>query len=130
MMSEKANRAFFQKKLGSLFASFAILSFGLLSFLNSFSLSGNSVLYVLSIILPAALCLGFVGYLIGRIFDNKKNHESFNANISIKNRENNNQDPYLIQSMFNDDQTVEVEEIEEDVPSEEPSSEAPPQEEV
>ena len=67
----------YQKTLSALFASFSMLSFGALSLLNNFSMDYYSILFMLSIVIPASLSMGFIGFVIGKMFDQGEN---FNPN--------------------------------------------------
>lgn len=87
----------YKKTLSTMFASGAILCFGALSLLNNFSMDYYSVMFMLSIVVPASLCVGFTGYVIGFFLDTRGE-----IKIGRKNKKQNAQpqDPYKIESMF------------------------------
>lgn len=89
----------YQKTLSALFASFSMLSFGALSLLNNFSMDYYSILFMLSIVIPASLSMGFIGFVIGKMFDQGEN---FNPNPFKKEKSKHKSvdNAYKIQSMF------------------------------
>ena len=77
----------YQKSLSTLFASSSMLAFGALSLLNNFSLDYYSILFMLSIVIPVSLSMGFIGFVIGKIFDEGENFhpcEKVKKNITRK----------------------------------------------
>ena len=79
-----------------------MLAFGALSLLNNFSLDYYSILVMLSIVIPASLSMGFIGFVIGKIFDEGENFHPFK-----KKKKNNTptvDNAYKIQSMFSADE--------------------------
>jgi len=58
-----------RKKLAAVFASFAILIMGAASLMESMSLDYYSVLNTTEKIIPAALILGGIGWVMGMILD-------------------------------------------------------------
>ena len=89
----------YQKTLSALFVSFSMLSFGALSLLNNFSMDYYSILFMLSIVIPASLSMGFIGFVIGKMFDQGEN---FNPNPFKKEKSKHKSvdNAYKIQSMF------------------------------
>ncbi len=96
----------YQKTLSALFASFSMLAFGALSLLNNFSMDYYSILFMLSIVIPASLSMGFIGFVIGKMFDDGEN---FNPNPFKRDKPKapTIDNAYKIQSMFaaNPDET-------------------------
>ncbi len=88
----------YQKSLSALFASSSMLAFGALSLLNNFSLDYYSVLIMLSIVVPVSLSMGFIGFVIGKIFDEGENFHPFQR--KKKNAAPKIDNAYKIQSMF------------------------------
>lgn len=104
-MSDKTEEKFsYQKSLSALFASISVLCFGALSLLNNFTMDLYAVLFMFSIVLPASLSMGFMGFVIGRIFDQNANFANITSKGQVKPLQEN---PYKIKSMFSDD-TVSV----------------------
>lgn len=99
-MSDSAEeKTTYHKTLSTLFASFSVMAFGALSLLNSFSMDFYSVMFMLSIVIPASVSMGFIGFIIGKIFDEGEN---FNPN-PFKKKDGKSQsvdNAYKIQSMF------------------------------
>ena len=93
----------YQKSLSTLFASSSLLAFGALSLLNNFSLDYYSILFMLSIVIPASLSMGFIGFVIGKIFDKGENFHPFQKKKKLNRPTIDN--PYKIQSMFVSDTT-------------------------
>lgn len=97
-MNDRADEKIsYQKSLSALFASFAVLGFGALSLLNNFSMDYYSIMFMLSIVLPAGLSLGFIGFVLGKIFDEGS---GFAPIKKIKKKLKTPENPYKIQSMF------------------------------
>lgn len=69
-----------RKKLAAVFASFSILIVGTLSLLQSMSLDYYSVVNTLQKILPAALILGGLGWVMGMILDRPRRRRSTGYN--------------------------------------------------
>lgn len=87
----------YKKTLSALFASFSVLAFGTLSLLNNFSMDFYSILFMLSIVIPAAISMGFIGYIMGKIFDEGSD---FSPIKKMRKKLNTPENPYKIQSMF------------------------------
>lgn len=103
-MEDKAEEKIsYQKNLSALFASSSLLAFGALSLLNNFSLDYYSILFMLSIVIPASLSMGFIGFVIGKIFDEGENFHPFQK--KKKSNRPTIDNPYKIQSMFVSDTT-------------------------
>lgn len=109
-MEDKAEEKIsYQKNLSALFASSSLLAFGALSLLNHFSMDYYSILFMLSIVFPASLSMGFIGFVIGKIFDEGEDFHPFQKKKKpVKPTIDN---PYKIQSMFasdapNDEETL------------------------
>ncbi len=103
-MEDKAEEKIsYQKNLSALFASSSLLAFGALSLLNHFSLDYYSILFMLSIVIPASLSMGFIGFVIGKIFDEGENFHPFQK--KKKSNRPTIDNPYKIQSMFVSDTT-------------------------
>ena len=68
-----------RKKLAAVFASFAILIMGSVSLMGSMSLDYYSVLNTMEKIIPAAIILGGIGWVMGMILDRqpKRNHGGY-----------------------------------------------------
>lgn len=69
-----------RKKLAAVFASFAILIIGTVSLAESMSLDYYSVLGTLSKVIPAAVALGSLGWVMGMILDKPKRKAPINYN--------------------------------------------------
>lgn len=94
MSGNAEEKTTYHRTLSTLFASFSVMAFGVLSLLNSFSMDFYSVIYMLSIVIPASILLGLIGYAIGIFFDNPDRFRKRNTRIqTIDNA-------YKIQSMF------------------------------
>lgn len=107
-MTDKAEEKFsYQKSLSALFASSSMLAFGALSLLNNFSLDYYSVLVMLSIVIPSSLSMGFIGFVIGKIFDEGENFHPFQRKKKTSKPKIDN--AYKIQSMFASDSQLEDE---------------------
>lgn len=101
-MNDRAqDKIIYQKTLSALFASASLLGFGALSLLNNFSMDYYSIMFMLSIVFPAALSMGFIGFVIGKIFDEGENFKPFKKKVKKKTQTPDN--PYKIQSMFTSD---------------------------
>lgn len=74
---EKKTITYAQKISGMLASITAFLCTGII-FLNSSTMNMNVLLYALSIIVPATLIMGFLGNLIGKIFDSTKKKKTLN----------------------------------------------------
>ncbi len=94
----------YQKNLSALFASSSMLAFGALSLLNNFSIDYYSVLIMLSIVVPVSISMGFIGFVIGKIFDEGENFQPFQK-IKKKNKPTID-NAYKIQSMFSSDTEI------------------------
>lgn len=77
-----------RKRLAALFASFTILIMGTVSLSESMSIDYYSVVYTLYKIIPAAIIIGLLGWVMGMILDkpvnkvsNKGYNDSFINNI-------------------------------------------------
>ena len=98
-MSDNAEEKIsYQKNLSALFASSSMLAFGALSLLNNFAMDYYSIMFMLSIVIPVTLSMGFIGFVIGRIFDQGEDFHPFKkkpkkATPTVDNA-------YKIQSMF------------------------------
>lgn len=68
----KGKKQSYAKRLAALFASGSILFFGTIIFLNAMSLDAATIHYALSVVIPFAFAMGFLGFLIGKILDNQK----------------------------------------------------------
>ncbi len=71
----------YAQKLGGMLASLTTFVCCCLLFLTLQSMTMNDLIYALSIIIPAALITGFLGFQIGKIFDSKKKKKSLNKFI-------------------------------------------------
>lgn len=69
-----------RKKLAAVFASFAILIMGTVSLFESMSLDYYSVLGTLSKVIPAAVALGSLGWVMGMVLDKPKHKSPINYN--------------------------------------------------
>ena len=69
-----------RKKLAAVFASFAILIMGTVSLSESMSLDYYTVLGTLSKVIPAAVALGALGWVMGMILDKPKRKAPINYN--------------------------------------------------
>ncbi len=85
----------YSELLSSCFCSVSILTLSLLSLLNSLSLDFYSMVCLLKVVFPAAICFWFLGHVIGTILDNYSN------NISTITKENETK-AYEIPSIFSD----------------------------
>ncbi len=63
-------------KLGVIFGLVTGILCGIFIFAKG--LDAQTLVYSLSIIIPASLCIGTLGFLIGKIFDNEEKKESSN----------------------------------------------------
>ena len=99
----------YQKTLSALFASFSMLAFGALSLLNNFSMDYYSILFMLSIVIPASLSMGFIGFVIGKIFDDGENFSPNPFKKKDKPKTPAIDNAYKIQSMFAPDASLEDE---------------------
>lgn len=59
----------YSKLLSSLFSSTSIIALSILCLLNNLSLDLYCAIYLLKIVLPAAFCFWFIGFVIGTILD-------------------------------------------------------------
>ena len=62
----------YSKKISGLLASLTAFICSLLIFLNAPIITMGTLIYALKIIIPATFLVGYLGYKIGNIFDNKK----------------------------------------------------------
>ena len=67
----------YSKKISGLLASLTAFICTTLIFLNSPIITMGTLLYALSIIVPAVLIVGYLGFKIGNIFDKKKKKSLF-----------------------------------------------------
>ena len=87
----------YSKLLSSLFCSLSIIALSILSLLNNLSLDFYSMITMLKVVIPAAMCFWFIGFVIGKIFD------SLNTKIikeEVKAKVKAEVEPYEIPSMF------------------------------
>lgn len=68
-----------RKRLAAIFASFAIVLVGASSLMESMSLDYYSVLNTVEKVVPAAIVLGGVGWIMGMILDKPKKRRSNSA---------------------------------------------------
>lgn len=66
----------YSKKISGLLASLTAFICTTLIFLNAPVITMNTLIYALSIIIPATLIVGYLGFKIGNIFDTKKKRKS------------------------------------------------------
>ncbi len=101
-MSDNAEEKIsYQKTLSALFASSSMLAFGALSLLNNFAMDYYSIMFMLSIVVPVTLSMGFIGFVIGRIFDQGEDFHPFKK--KVKKAAPTVDNAYKIQSMFSAD---------------------------
>lgn len=74
-----------QKKLAALYASFAILIMGATSLLESMSLDYYSVVGTLEKVIPAALVLGGLGWVMGMVLDSPRRRGGLGHNAVFLN---------------------------------------------
>ena len=87
----------YSKLLSSLFCSLSIVALSILSLLNNLSLDFYSMITLLKVVIPAAMCFWFIGFVIGKIFD------SLNTKIikqEVEAKVKAETEPYEIPSMF------------------------------
>ena len=60
----------YSKLLSSLFCSLSIIALSILSLLNNLSLDFYSMITLLKVVIPAAICFWFIGFVIGKTLDN------------------------------------------------------------
>ena len=87
----------YSKLLSSLFCSLSIIALSILSLLNNLSLDLYSMIALLKVVIPAAFCFWFLGFVIGKTLD------SINTKIIRQETENKikaETEPYEIPSMF------------------------------
>ena len=87
----------YSKMLSSLFCSLSIIALSILSLLNNLSLDFYSMITMLKVVIPAAMCFWIIGFVIGKIFD------SLNTKIikgEVKAKVKAEAEPYEIPSMF------------------------------
>lgn len=66
----------YSKKISGLLASLTAFICTSLIFLNAPIITMGTLIYALSIIVPAVLVVGYLGFKIGNIFDTKKKRKS------------------------------------------------------
>ena len=66
----------YSQKISGLLASLTAFVCTTLIFLNAPIITMGTLLYALSIIVPAVLVVGYLGFKIGNIFDTKKKRKS------------------------------------------------------
>ena len=71
----------YAQKLGGMLASLTTFVCCCIIFLTIRTMTMNDLIYALSIIIPAAVITGFLGFQIGKIFDSKKKKKSLNKFI-------------------------------------------------
>lgn len=103
-MTKNTNKFLYKNTLPKLFASFAILAFGLLATINSFVVSGlnpgiNLITFVLKIAVPSAILMWFIGYFIGEILDRNPEKRHFVSTFIPSSKAHIN-DPHKIESVF------------------------------
>lgn len=69
-----------RKRLAAIFASFSILIMGTCSLLESMSLDYYSVLDTVEKVVPAAIILGGIGWIMGMILDKPKKRKNTSYN--------------------------------------------------
>lgn len=67
-----------RKRLAAIFASFAILTMGTASLIQSMSLDYYSVLNTLQKIIPASIIMGGLGWVMGMILDQPRRRSRIN----------------------------------------------------
>lgn len=101
-MSDKAEEKIsYQKSISALFASTSMLAFGALSLLSNFSMDYYSIMVMLSIVIPVTVSMGFIGFVIGKIFDMGEDFHPFSK--KKKSSAPTVDNAYKIQSMFSSD---------------------------
>ena len=68
-LTETEERIKYSKFLSSLFCTTAIVSLSILCLLNNLSLDVYSMVTLLKVVIPAAICFWFLGFVIGKILD-------------------------------------------------------------
>ncbi len=71
----------YSQKISGMLASLTAFLCTTIIFLKSTTINMTVLLYALSVILPATLAMGFLGYFIGKIFDSTKKKKSLNKFI-------------------------------------------------
>ncbi len=106
MTDKTEEKISYQKNISALFASVSMLAFGALSLLNNFSMDYYSIMFMLSIVIPVTLSMGFIGFVIGKIFDEGENFHPFQKKKkkTVPTVDN----AYKIQSMFSSDAADDV----------------------
>lgn len=67
----------YAKKIGGMLACLSVIVCGGIIYAKSISdLDLNILLYGATVIIPASLCMGFLGYSIGKIFDSRNKTKS------------------------------------------------------
>ena len=87
----------YSKLLSSLFCSLSIIALSILSLLNNLSLDFYSMVTLLKVVLPAAFCFWFIGFVIGKILDGL-NTKIIKEEVAAKIKAET--EPYEIPSMF------------------------------
>lgn len=74
-----------RKKLAAVFASFAVLIVGTVSLLGSMAIDYYSVINTVGKIVPSALILGSIGWVMGMILDkpHKRQGRNYNNNLIL-----------------------------------------------
>lgn len=62
----------YSKKLSGLLASFSVIVLLGANLFQTMTIDTSTIMFVLSKVLPAALIMGYIGYLTGNILDNPK----------------------------------------------------------
>lgn len=70
------NKIKYSQKLGGMSASLTVFLCTTIIFLRAESISMSLLLYALSIIVPAGLITGYLGFKTGQIFDSTKKKKS------------------------------------------------------
>lgn len=68
----------YAQKISGMLASLTAFLCTAIIFLKSSTINMTVLIYALSIIVPATLATGVLGYFIGKIFDSKKKKKSLN----------------------------------------------------
>ena len=68
----KNNNIKYAHKIGGMLASLTAFICAALIFINAQVITMATLIYALSIVVPAVLVVGYLGFQIGKIFDTKK----------------------------------------------------------
>ena len=94
-MQLKQEKINYSKDLSCLFSTISIVGLSILSLLNYHTLDLYTAYIMLKIIIPAAFCSWFIGYIVGKILDCAVNSKEIKKNVL-----NSDEKAYEIPSMF------------------------------